>query len=183
MLIKILIVGIFFSALTCAKSDDAKSQSNGGTTSTTTTPPTEAVAPVVGTAISLSVRGSVRIDVQWGAATDNVTATANLEYKLVKDNAATTNIDTITKADAKAGADLVQDWTAAFTNRNVTGLTHGNTYHFAVLVRDAAGNKALYTPNSATTNAVCGNGAVEAGEGCDDGNLFGGDGCSATCTP
>jgi cysteine-rich repeat protein len=29
---------------------------------------------------------------------------------------------------------------------------------------------------------VCGNGAVEAGEECDDGNLFDGDGCSATCT-
>jgi TonB family protein len=29
--------------------------------------------------------------------------------------------------------------------------------------------------------AVCGNGSVEAGEQCDDGNTRGGDGCSATC--
>jgi cysteine-rich repeat protein len=31
------------------------------------------------------------------------------------------------------------------------------------------------------TGAVCGNGAVEAGEQCDDGNTTSGDGCSATC--
>lgn len=29
--------------------------------------------------------------------------------------------------------------------------------------------------------AVCGNGVVEPGEGCDDGNTISGDGCSATC--
>ncbi|MEA3249304.1 MAG: fibronectin type III domain-containing protein, partial [Patescibacteria group bacterium] len=29
--------------------------------------------------------------------------------------------------------------------------------------------------------AVCGNGIIEAGEGCDDGNTTSGDGCSATC--
>ncbi|MCB9655200.1 MAG: FG-GAP repeat protein [Deltaproteobacteria bacterium] len=30
---------------------------------------------------------------------------------------------------------------------------------------------------------LCGNGSVDAGETCDDGNLVAGDGCSATCTP
>src|SRR5512144_716472 len=30
--------------------------------------------------------------------------------------------------------------------------------------------------------SVCGNGAIEAGEACDDGNLIGGDGCSSACT-
>ncbi|MCA9546925.1 MAG: hypothetical protein KC613_21110, partial [Myxococcales bacterium] len=32
------------------------------------------------------------------------------------------------------------------------------------------------------TIPVCGNGAVEAGEACDDGNLDAGDGCAADCT-
>ena len=32
-----------------------------------------------------------------------------------------------------------------------------------------------------TAGAVCGNAVVETGEECDDGNLTGGDGCSATC--
>jgi len=31
------------------------------------------------------------------------------------------------------------------------------------------------------TGAVCGNGAIETGEDCDDGNTAGGDGCSETC--
>jgi cysteine-rich repeat protein len=30
---------------------------------------------------------------------------------------------------------------------------------------------------------LCGNGVVQAGEGCDDGNVMAGDCCSATCTP
>jgi len=30
---------------------------------------------------------------------------------------------------------------------------------------------------------VCGNGIIEAGEGCDDGNTVSGDGCSSTCVP
>nr|HEX4315222.1 DUF4215 domain-containing protein [Kofleriaceae bacterium] len=34
---------------------------------------------------------------------------------------------------------------------------------------------------SATAGAVCGNGIVEAGETCDDGNTTDGDGCSSTC--
>lgn len=32
------------------------------------------------------------------------------------------------------------------------------------------------------TTAQCGDGIVDSGEQCDDGNLFGGDGCSASCT-
>ncbi|MBI1818052.1 MAG: DUF4215 domain-containing protein [Deltaproteobacteria bacterium] len=35
---------------------------------------------------------------------------------------------------------------------------------------------------SALTQAVCGNGVVEFGEQCDDGNTLNGDGCSATCS-
>ncbi len=36
-------------------------------------------------------------------------------------------------------------------------------------------------PKKNTTDAVCGNGVVEEGEACDDGNAVDGDGCSATC--
>ena len=35
--------------------------------------------------------------------------------------------------------------------------------------------------NTAGCHAVCGNGNSEPGEGCDDGNLVNGDGCSSTC--
>jgi TonB family protein len=36
--------------------------------------------------------------------------------------------------------------------------------------------------DDAVTAAVCGNGVLETGETCDDGNLTNGDGCSKTCT-
>ncbi len=38
------------------------------------------------------------------------------------------------------------------------------------------------TKNDSDCAPVCGNGVVEAGEQCDDGNKVSGDGCSATCT-
>ena len=34
---------------------------------------------------------------------------------------------------------------------------------------------------SSVTSPVCGNGIIESGEQCDDGNLVDGDGCSSTC--
>src|SRR5512132_4160439 len=34
---------------------------------------------------------------------------------------------------------------------------------------------------SSALGAVCGDGVIDAGEECDDGNVVGGDGCSATC--
>jgi cysteine-rich repeat protein len=37
------------------------------------------------------------------------------------------------------------------------------------------------TPTTPTGGAICGDGAVQAGEQCDDGNLEGGDGCAANC--
>ena len=38
------------------------------------------------------------------------------------------------------------------------------------------------TPTPITGSAVCGNATPEAGEDCDDGNVFGGDGCAPNCT-
>lgn len=40
-----------------------------------------------------------------------------------------------------------------------------------------------WTLNVVTAFAQCGNGILEPGEGCDDGNAVGGDGCSAVCDP
>jgi len=37
------------------------------------------------------------------------------------------------------------------------------------------------SPMNTPSGPTCGNGKVEAGEECDDGNKAGGDGCGATC--
>src|SRR5688572_8639979 len=42
---------------------------------------------------------------------------------------------------------------------------------------------AAFSDNLVGDVPQCGNGVVQAGEGCDDGNLVAGDCCSATCTP
>lgn len=109
------------------------------------------LAPTAGTAISFASVTATELTVNWGAATDAITAQGSLEYKLVKDNTAATGIDTIAEADAKMGGDLLLDWTANTLTKAVTGLTSATSYHFAVLVRDAAGNKTLYTPATQAT--------------------------------
>ena len=131
-------------AVAC-KSGYTDSSITTGTYTIDTTPPTP------GTGISFSSITSSGLSVNWGAATDDVTTPANLQYKVVKDNTSTANIDTIAEADAKSGADLLQNWTTSITTKAVSGLTVSTVYHFAVLVRDGVGNVALYTPASQST--------------------------------
>jgi cysteine-rich repeat protein len=50
-----------------------------------------------------------------------------------------------------------------------------------VYVDGDSSSKGLFTLDAKLTVAACGNGAVDTGEECDDGNMTGGDGCSATC--
>jgi hypothetical protein len=114
------------------------------------------MAPVAGSAISFAGVTATTLSVNWGAATDDITTPASLEYKVVKDDAAAANIDTIAEADAKSGGDLLQDWTANITTKAITGLTGSTTYFFAVLVRDAVGNKTLYAPATQTTSSPAG---------------------------
>jgi hypothetical protein len=83
-----------------------------------------------------------------------VTSTASLQYRLVR-AATSAAIDTIAEVDAAGGGvTVVDDYTANLTSRNVTGLTATTTYFFAVVVRDAAGNKTIYTPANTTTSAA-----------------------------
>ncbi|MBV6492055.1 MAG: hypothetical protein LDLANPLL_00044 [Turneriella sp.] len=109
---------------------------------------------VLGAGISFTAITPTGLTVNWGAATDDITPQPSLMYKLVKDNSAPANINTVPLADAKAGADLLMNWTANTVNFMVSGLTAATTYHFAVLVKDAAGNMALYTPASQATSAL-----------------------------
>ena len=53
---------------------------------------------------------------------------------------------------------------------------------FAFVDSGSSSNAGLYTLNATLTAAACGNGLVDGGEECDDGNTTDGDGCSSTCT-
>lgn len=113
-----------------------------------TTPDT--TPPVIGTAVAFANVADVSLTVNWGAATDVVTAQSSLQYRLVKASSSAA-IDTIAEVDAISGGDLLQDYTANDLTQNVTGLSLNTNYFFAVIARDAAGNKALYAPGNQTT--------------------------------
>jgi cysteine-rich repeat protein len=52
---------------------------------------------------------------------------------------------------------------------------------FAFVDSSAAANAGLYALDATLTPAACGNGIVDGGEECDDGNTVSGDACSSTC--
>jgi hypothetical protein len=112
-------------------------------------PDPDTTNPTVGTDISFSGTSSTATTVNWGPASDNITPTGSLRYKLVRASASA-DIDTIAETNAISGVGLIMDWTANDTSQQATGLTQDTTYFFAVLVRDAACNMSLYPPMSVT---------------------------------
>ncbi len=52
---------------------------------------------------------------------------------------------------------------------------------YAFVDSNGSSSAGLFTLNATLTAAACGNGIVDGGENCDDGNTTDGDGCSATC--
>lgn len=109
----------------------------------------DSTAPTVGTGIQFSNTTDTSMDVSWGVATDDVTAQSNLEYKLV--SSSTDNLTSV--ANAETNGSLWMDWTANTTQYPILGANPSTLYYFAVIVRDEAGNKALYTQQSNSTTA------------------------------
>jgi len=109
----------------------------------------DTTAPVSGGAgtITTSELASSSVKVTWTAATDNMTAAVNLQYKVVY--SLSNNIDTLTKAETNGTA--FGGWSTSITSATVTGLTASTGYYFNVIVKDSAGNKATYTSVTATT--------------------------------
>jgi hypothetical protein len=93
---------------------------------------------------------SSSINLSWTVATDALTMPSNLQYKVVYSTS--NNISTV--SDAETNGTLSKDWTANQTSATVTGLTANKDYYFNVLVKDAAGNKAVYSPVTGKTTAV-----------------------------
>lgn len=103
-------------------------------------------APIAGTSIEISNLTHNSLTVSWGAATDNNTKAANLEYKLLY-----ATEDVVNSVDnAYLGTQLV-DWTANKLTFNVSLLSATKTYYFYVFVKDKAGNTALYPVQTDTT--------------------------------
>ena len=89
------------------------------------------------------------LELSWAAASDDVTAQQNLQYKVVRSES--NNIDTA--INAEANGTIVKDWTP-ITGMEASGLSAETIYYFNVIVRDEAGNKAVYTMESQNTAAI-----------------------------
>jgi len=65
-----------------------------------------------------------------------------------------------------------------------SGLNPGITYSYQVSAVNGVNLESgkSNTATKTTPDIVCGNGIIETGEECDDGNILNGDGCSSVCT-
>lgn len=83
-----------------------------------------------------------------------------------------------------AGTLLSQITNSAQLNAQHTGVTNGTTYYYRLSVYDTSGNASAGVCASATPTVVlgvCGDGAVDVGEQCDDGNSVNTDACLNSC--
>jgi cysteine-rich repeat protein len=84
-----------------------------------------------------------------------------------------------------AGTLLSQITNSAQLSAQHTGLTNGTTYYYRLSVFDTSGNASVGVCASATPVAAvvgtCGDGAVDVGEQCDDGNSVNSDACLNSC--
>ena len=119
----------------------------------TPTPTPDTTNPVVGSGITSSLITSSSLRLDWGGGSDNLTETSQLRYRLV---AASTSsaIDTISEVDLISGANLLLDYQTNVLASNISSLDDATTYYFALVVKDMAGNQALYPIVSVTTLAI-----------------------------
>lgn len=98
--------------------------------------------PVAGKSITVKKIDSQTVTVTWEASSDDTTSDKNLQYKLVlsKNN----NIGTV--EDAERNGRTVMGWTPGTLTRQVKGISPSSIYYFTALVRDDAGNVAVYMP-------------------------------------
>ncbi|TCO69050.1 fibronectin type III domain-containing protein [Marinisporobacter balticus] len=111
----------------------------------------DATAPTVGNSGTITASNETvnSVDVSWTAGNDNRTAEGNLSYKVVY--ATTDNINSVADIETSGNGTVAKNWTANITSATVTGLNENTTYYFNVLVKDEAGNIAVYTVASKAT--------------------------------
>ncbi len=106
------------------------------------------VAPTAGDAITVTEKTVLN----WGAATDKKTAQANLMYKVVSADTAE-ELDSIEKVE-EAAANIVKEWTANIVTFDTAHNSFTGTVFFAVVAKDEAGNKVLYSAKSIDFDAL-----------------------------
>jgi hypothetical protein len=129
----------FFIISGCSDDKERDNSASGNTVSAK-----DNISPTPGKKISVTQTAPKIILVLWEASTDNETLTKDLQYKLIYSTR--NNIKTVDSAE-KNGT-VVMGWTPGTLSRQVKGLSALNTYYFTALVRDRAGNMAVYMPQT-----------------------------------
>jgi hypothetical protein len=111
----------------------------------------DATPPVPGGGGTITTSGitTTNITLNWTKATDNITPQNQLQYEVCR--SLSNNVTTINQCEA---ATIIQSFTTDIATVNATGLVPGTTYYFNVVVKDVAGNKAIYNPVNGTTTST-----------------------------
>lgn len=107
----------------------------------------DTIVPVAGTSIAFSQLSSSSVLLKWGSASDNITNASSLAYKVVYSTS--NNLNSVSSAENFGTTSL--NWTPNTTARTVNGLNNETNYYFAVIVKDASGNKTLYPSKAKAT--------------------------------
>jgi hypothetical protein len=112
----------------------------------------DTIPPVPGGPLRHEAVTPVSVTMGWDEASDELTPTANLEYRTCFAQEA----DDLSNAEDMFGPNctLAQDWTAASTSAGASGLVSKTMYYWRTAVRDQAGNVALYDLKAQNTNPV-----------------------------
>jgi hypothetical protein len=114
------------------RAKDASGNVDANTVSLTAKTPADTTAPTFGGATSVNGASLTTLTVNWAAATDDVTSSANMVYDICKStsNGGCTAFSTVGGVTGATG-----------TSYQFTGLTDHTTYYFVVRARDQAGNE------------------------------------------
>lgn len=127
----------------CPEESESTEESDTGSDTT---------APVPGTGPTFSAISSTSFTINWTAASDDKTSEAELEYQLVRGESAD-ELTTVAAAQAVPAERIIVPWARGTLSSAVSNATVETSFYYAVLVRDAAGNVALYPSASVTTLA------------------------------
>jgi hypothetical protein len=118
------------------RAKDASGNVDTNSVSLTAKTPADTVAPTFGGATSVNGASLTTLTVNWAAATDDVTSSANMVYDICKStsNGGCTAFSTAGGVTGATG-----------TSYQFTGLTDHTTYYFVVRARDQAGNEETNT--------------------------------------
>lgn len=105
---------------------------------------------------TLSSKSFDRATIAWTAATDDVTSTASLQYRVCKHFAADSVAGTLNGKLAACAGLWQSRWSENLLGMTVMGLMPATAYRFEVYVRDARANVAAATALAVTTNARTG---------------------------